>query len=76
MLFLSVNLVEKKRILRLRLSRGLESQRYQPNICVLFSHALKENKCSVGTPAILIRGLISGPGFVLLNMGLRELNNK
>ena len=34
----------------------------------LFNRASRENKCSVGTPAILIRGLISGPGFVFLNM--------
>ena len=33
---------------------------------------VRENKCSVGTPAILIRGLISGAGFVFLNMGLKH----
>ena len=60
----------KKQILGLRLSRGLESQGCQPNICFLLIHSYKEKKCSVGTPAILIRGLISGSGFVFLNIDL------
>ena len=66
----------KKRILGLRLSPGLESQGCQPNICFLLNHASRENKYLVGTPAILIRVLISGPGFVFLNMGLWMLKLK
>ena len=63
----------KKRIMCLRLNRRLESHG-----CHLFSlDACKEteNKCSLGIPAILIRGLISGPGFVFLNMSHSRMNS-